>query len=57
VDQAYIRTGALAWVCYAYALYMERTGDFERATLGLQSLLEFRELRARVLLGRYHCFI
>ena len=41
VDQAYIRTGAMAWVCYAYAICMERTGDFERATLGLQSMLEF----------------
>jgi len=41
VDQAYIRSGAMAWVCYAYAIYMERTGDFGRATLGLQGMLEF----------------
>ena len=41
VDQAYIRSGAVAWVAYAYGIYMERTGDFERAALGLQSMLDF----------------
>ncbi len=41
VDQAYIRSGAVAWVAYAYGIYMERTGDFERAALGLQSMLNF----------------
>ena len=41
VDQAYIRTGAMAWVCYAYGIYMERTGDFARAALGLESMLDF----------------
>jgi hypothetical protein len=41
VDQAYIRNGAMAWVCYAYAIYMERTGDFARAALGLQAMLSY----------------
>lgn len=41
VDQAYIRSGALAWVCYAYGLYMERTGDFAQAALGLESMLNY----------------
>jgi len=41
VDQAYIRSGALAWVAYAYAIYMERTGDFARAALGLESMLSY----------------
>ncbi|MEJ2010128.1 MAG: hypothetical protein P8Z30_18565, partial [Acidobacteriota bacterium] len=41
VDQAYIRSGSVAWVAYAYGIYMERTGDFERAALGLQSMLNF----------------
>lgn len=39
VDQAYIRSGAMAWVAYAYAIYMERTGDFENAALALQSMV------------------
>jgi len=39
VDQAYIRSGAQAWVAYAYGIYMERTGDFRSAALGLQSML------------------
>jgi hypothetical protein len=39
VDQATIRAGALAWVAYAYGIYMERTGDYERAAMGLQSML------------------
>jgi len=41
VDQAYIRNGAMAWVGYAYAIYMERTGDFARAALGLESMLSY----------------
>lgn len=41
VDQAYIRSGAVAWVAYAYGIYLERTGDYESAALGLQSLLDF----------------
>jgi hypothetical protein len=41
VDLAYIRSGALAWVCYAYGICMERTGDFQHAALGLQSMLNF----------------
>ena len=41
VDLAYIRSGAMAWLCYAYAIYMERTGDFARAALGLESMLNF----------------
>ena len=41
VDQAYIRNGAVAWVCYAYAIYMERTGDFAGAALGLESMLNY----------------
>ncbi|MFB3921607.1 MAG: hypothetical protein ACE145_07785 [Terriglobia bacterium] len=41
VDQAYIRNGAMAWVAYAYGIYIERTGDFARAALGLQSMLNY----------------
>jgi hypothetical protein len=41
VDLAYIRSGAMAWVCYAYGIYMQRTGDFARAGLGLESMLNF----------------
>jgi hypothetical protein len=41
VDQLSIRTGTVAWVAYAYGIYMERTGDFERAAMGLQSILNF----------------
>ena len=41
IDQAYIRSGAMAWVCYAYAIYMQRTGDFQSAALGLQEMLNF----------------
>ncbi len=40
VDQAYIRTGAMAWVCYAYALYMQMSLDFSPA-LYLQRMLNF----------------
>lgn len=38
-DQAIIRSGAMAWVAYAYGIYMERTGDYERAATGLESML------------------
>ncbi len=38
-DQATIRSGALAWLAYAYGIYMERTGDYERAATSLQSML------------------
>lgn len=41
VDQAYIRSGSVAWVAYAYGIYMERTGDYLTAALGLQSTLDF----------------
>ncbi len=41
VDQAYIRAGSVAWVAYAYGIYMEQTGDYERAALGLGDLLNF----------------
>jgi hypothetical protein len=41
IDQAYIRSGAVAWVAYAYGIYMERTGDYARAALGLQAMLNF----------------
>jgi len=40
VAEAYIRTGAMAWVCYAYALYMEMTADYT-AALYLQKMLDF----------------
>ncbi|HEV2246977.1 MAG TPA: hypothetical protein VGW37_10040, partial [Terriglobia bacterium] len=39
-DQAIIRSGAMAWVAYAYGIYMERTGDYERAATGLESMLD-----------------
>jgi hypothetical protein len=41
VDQAYIRSGSVAWVAYAYGIYMEGTGDYPNAALGLQSILNF----------------
>ena len=39
-DQYYIRTGAMAWVCYAYCLYMQMSVDYTPA-LYLQRLLNF----------------
>jgi hypothetical protein len=39
-DQAIIRAGAMAWVAYAYGIYMERTGDYEHAATGLKSMLD-----------------
>ncbi|HKT11745.1 MAG TPA: hypothetical protein VJW77_07955 [Terriglobia bacterium] len=38
-DQAIIRSRDLAWVAYAYGIYMERTGDYERGATSLQSML------------------
>ena len=40
VDQAYIRTGAMAWVCYAYCIYMQITQDYSPA-LYLQRMINF----------------
>jgi hypothetical protein len=40
VDQAYIRAGAMAWVCYAYCIYMQITQDFSPA-LYLQRIINF----------------
>jgi hypothetical protein len=39
IDQSIIRSGDIAWVAYAYGIYMERTGDYERAATSLQSML------------------
>jgi hypothetical protein len=39
-DSVYIRTGAMAWVSYAYAMYMELTADYTSA-LYLQKMLNF----------------
>lgn len=41
VDIPSIRAGAIAWVAYAYGIYLQRTGDFANAALGLQSILSF----------------
>jgi hypothetical protein len=43
IDQAYIRTGAMAWVCYAYALYMQLSGDYATPALHLQTMINFIE--------------
>jgi hypothetical protein len=59
VDQAYIRTGAVAWVAYAYGIYMERTGDYLSAAPALQKTLNFlfslqcasSDLRRNLILG------
>ena len=40
VDQAYIRTGAMAWVCYAYAIYMALSLDYTPAPY-LERMLNF----------------
>ncbi|MGH9770739.1 MAG: hypothetical protein ACRD4Q_03415 [Candidatus Acidiferrales bacterium] len=40
IDQAYIRAGALAWVCYAYAVYMALSLDYTPA-LYLQRIINF----------------
>jgi hypothetical protein len=39
-DQFYVRTGAMAWLCYAYALYMELTADYTPAPT-LKRMLDF----------------
>jgi hypothetical protein len=38
-DQATIRSGAIAWLAYAYGIYIERTGDYERAAASLRGML------------------
>jgi hypothetical protein len=40
VDQAYIRAGAMAWVAYAYCVYMQLSQDFSPA-LSLQGIINF----------------
>ncbi len=40
VDQAYIRTGAMAWVVYAYCVYMQMSLDFSPA-LYCQAMINF----------------
>ncbi|HEX5484234.1 MAG TPA: hypothetical protein VFZ08_16575, partial [Terriglobia bacterium] len=40
IDQAYIRTGAMAWVCYSYAVYMALSLDYTPA-LYLQRMINF----------------
>jgi len=40
-DQITIRTGPVAWLAYAYGIYLDRTGDFSGAATGLQDLLNF----------------
>jgi hypothetical protein len=40
IDQAYVRVGATAWVCYAYCLYMQMSLDFS-SVLYLQRMFEF----------------
>jgi len=40
VDQAYIRTGAMAWVCYAYAVYMSLSLDYSPAPQ-LEAMISF----------------
>ncbi len=42
IDQDYIRAGAMAWVCYAYALYMQLSQDYSPA-LYLQRMINFIE--------------
>ena len=40
VDQAYIRAGAMAWVVYAYCVYMRLSQDFSPA-FALQGMINF----------------
>lgn len=40
IDQAYIRAGSMAWVCYAYALYMQMSLDYT-PSLYLQKMINF----------------
>ena len=42
VDQAYIRAGTMAWVAYAYAFYMQLSGDYSPA-LSMQTMINFIE--------------
>jgi len=42
VDQAYIRTGAMAWVVYAYSMYMQQSQDYTPA-LYMQKMINFIE--------------
>jgi len=39
-SEFYVRTGAMAWLCYAYALYMELAADYTPALI-LQRMLNF----------------
>jgi hypothetical protein len=40
IDQAYIRAGAMAWVCYAYCVYMSLSLDYSPAP-SLQAMINF----------------
>ena len=40
ISEAYIRTGAMAWMCYAYAIYMTLSLDYTPA-LDLQAMINF----------------
>jgi hypothetical protein len=40
IDEPYIRAGAMAWVCYAYSVYMGLSLDYTPA-LSLQAMIEF----------------
>jgi hypothetical protein len=40
IDQAYVRVGAMAWVVYAYCVYMQLSLDFS-SILYLQNMFEF----------------
>jgi hypothetical protein len=40
IDQAYIRSGAMAWVVYAYAVYMQTSQDYS-SWPQLQSMINF----------------
>jgi hypothetical protein len=42
VDQAYIRAGTMAWLVYAYAYYMQLSGDYT-PTLSMQEMINFIE--------------
>jgi hypothetical protein len=40
LDQAYIRAGAMAWVVYSYAVYMQTSGDYT-SWQQMQGMIEF----------------
>lgn len=40
IDQAYIRSGAMAWVVYAYAVYMQTSQDYS-SWAALQGMIQF----------------